>query len=347
MKKICLNIAPLAGNITGIERCLYENVKRIDSLVDGDALEIELLCPEGVALKLPVLRNLKRINLKANGKKIDYFSLRKYLCSDDRIYFSIHGGIPPRHDAVMCINDMRTWKYKEFDSLSFRMKCNINAASCKLMGTKIVTISETARSEISSNLHIPEKKISIISPGWEHIKDFKPEVTVWNRIPTVKPGTYYYSLSSRAPHKNFKWVEEVAKRHPELTFVVGGKQWIGDQTDKGRISNVHYMGYVSDEENVELMMHCKAFLHPSKYEGFGMTPLEALACDATVCVSNASCLPEVFGNTVHYFDPDDYELDLDSLLKQPIGSSEKILQKYTWENSSRKWYELMKEKSQV
>lgn len=53
MKKICINVAPLAGKITGIERCLYENVKRIDVLACGDVPETELLCPAGVNLNLP------------------------------------------------------------------------------------------------------------------------------------------------------------------------------------------------------------------------------------------------------------------------------------------------------
>lgn len=346
MKTICLNCAPLSGNITGIERCLFENIKRIDSLAEEHFFDIELLCPEGVELKLPQLHNLKMIDLKAKGNKIDYLALRRYLKKNNRIYFSIHGGICLTHKSVICINDMRTWKNNGYDSLAFRLKCNVNAISCKLMGAKIITISNTAREEISSNLHVPESKIGLISPGWEHIKDFTPDKQVWNKIPGVKPGTYYYSLSSRAPHKNFKWVEEVAKRHPELTFVIGGKRWTTDQTDQSQMSNVYYLGYVSDEENIELISHCKAFLHPSKYEGFGMTPLEALACGAAVCVSKASCLPEVFGDAVHYFDPDDYEVDLDALLTQPIESSEKILKKYTWENSSRKWYVLMKKYSQ-
>lgn len=343
MQKICLNIAPLAGRITGIERCLYENVKRIDSLVDKDAIEIELLCPEGVNLNLPELHNLKVIRLKAKGKKIDFRALRKYLSDGDKVYFSIHGGLCPARKSVMCMNDMRTWEHKEFDPFAFRMKCNINAISCKVMGAKIITISETARKEIGSDLHVPTEEISIISPGWEHVMEFKPDEEVWRKIPNVKKGMYYYSLSSRAPHKNFKWVEEVAKRHPELIFVIGGKQWNTDQINQSQLSNVYYLGYVTDEENVELMTHCKAFLHPSKYEGFGMTPLEALACGAPICVSHVSCMPEVFGNAAHYFNPDDYEVNLDSLLQQPVESPEKLMKKYSWEKSSLQWYTLMKE----
>lgn len=342
MKKICINVAPLAGKITGIERCLYENVKRIDVLACGDVPETELLCPAGVNLNLPELHKLKIVKLKAKGKKIDCFALRRYLCSDNRVYFSIHGGICPVQGSVMCINDMRTWEHKEFDSFAFRMKCNINAVSCKIMGAKIVTISKTARNEISKNLHVPPDQISIISPGWEHIKEFEPDSGVWRKIPSVKPGTYYYSLSSRAPHKNFKWIEEVARRHPDMLFVVGGKRWSQAQESKERLNNVYYLGYVTDEENVELMKHCKAFLHPSKYEGFGMTPLEALACGAKICVSDASCLPEVFEGVAHYFDPDDYEVNLDTLLQQPVESPEKLLKKYSWENASSQWYGLMK-----
>ena len=343
MRTICLNVTPLSRKITGIERCLYENVKRIDLLADSNDIQIELLCPKGVGLNLPVLHNLKLVRLKAKGDKIDYLDLRNYLRSGNRVYFSMHGGICLTRNSVICINDMRSWIHKEFDPLPFRMKCNINAITSKVMRAKIVTISETAREEISSSLHIQKESIKIIYPGWEHVKDFKPDKSVWKKIPLVEPKKYYYSLSSRAPHKNFIWIEEIARRHPDMTFVIGGKPWLQDKEKTNQLSNLHYIGYVTDEENVELMMNCKAFLHPSKYEGFGITPLEALACGATICVSNTSCLPEIFADCAHYFDPDNYEVDLEELLKQPVSKADRLLEKYSWKKSSSQWYELMRE----
>lgn len=341
-KVVCLNCSPLVGSITGIERCIYENIKRIDKLAEKDGILIELLYPEGTTPNFPKLDYLKTVSLPSNGNKIQILSLIKYIKNRNAVYFSIHGGICLIKGSVICTNDMRTWVHKEFDPFGFRLKCNINALTSKIFAKKIVTISKTARSEISKCLKISEESITIISPGWEHVKDVKPDEKIWKKIQGIEKGNYFYSLSSRAPHKNFVWIHEVAKRNPDQIFIIGGKPWRNDSAD-APIKNLFYLGYISDAENVELMTHCKAFLHPSKYEGFGMTPLEALACGAKICISNASCLPEVFGNCAYYFDPDDYDIDLNRLLDKRVESSEKVLQKYNWEKSSLQWYSLMKE----
>lgn len=88
------------------------------------------------------------------------------------------------------------------------------------------------------------------------------------------------------PSKNFKWIREVARRNPNKTFVVaGGKDLraFGDDSEAKDTHNVFYPGYVSDAENAALMRHCKLFLHPAVFEGFGIPPLEALALGAPDC----------------------------------------------------------------
>ena len=74
-----------------------------------------------------------------------------------------------------------------------------------------------------------------------------------------------------------------------------------------------------------------------------MTPLEAYACGAEICVSNASCLPEVFGDCAHYFDPENYEIDLQELLSQSCKKTADILKKYSWDKSADQWMKLFEE----
>lgn len=345
MKQICINCAPLTGNITGIERCIYENIKRIDKLAERDRADIVLLYPENTIPNFPNLDYLKTVPLQAKGNKIKISAMRKYIRDNNAVYFSIHGGLCFSKESVICTNDIRTWLHKEYDSFFFRLKCNINVLSSKFLASQMVTISETARAEISKNLHIASDKIEIIYPAWEHVLDIIPDNRIWDKIPGIKKKTYYYSLSSRAPHKNFRWIVEMAKRNPNDIFLIGGKKWSNSDYEDDRPQNLLYLGYVTDEENIELMKNCKAFLHPSKYEGFGMTPLEALACGAEVCVSNVSCLPEVFEDCVHYFDPDDYGIDLEILLSKNVTKPDKLLKKYSWNKSAKQWYKLMRLKS--
>lgn len=122
-------------------------------------------------------------------------------------------------------------------------------------------------------------------------------------------------------------------------MVAGGKDLraFGDDNEAKDTHNVFYPGYVSDAENAALMQHCKLFLHPAVFEGFGIPPLEALALGAPIALANATCLPELYGDTARYFDPYDYDVDLDALAAQPVAAPDAVLQKYSWDKTADFW----------
>ena len=68
-------------------------------------------------------------------------------------------------------------------------------------------------------------------------------------------------------------------------------------------------------------------------------PLEALSLGAPVAVANASCLPELYGDTVRYFDPYDYEVDLDALFARPVAPPDTVLKTYSWPATAAFWLE--------
>lgn len=77
--------------------------------------------------------------------------------------------------------------------------------------------------------------------------------------------------------------------------------------DEGIAADVAFLGYVSEEHNRALYSGCAAFVYPSRYEGFGLPPLEAMACGAPVVCSNATSLPEAVGSAAILVDPHDVE----------------------------------------
>ena len=108
------------------------------------------------------------------------------------------------------------------------------------------------------------------------------------------------------------------------------------------LKNVAFLGYLSDAQVKALMTKCKAFIFPSYFEGFGLPPLEALYCGAPVVISNKTCLPEIYGNTAHYIDPDNTDVDLDKLLSEPVETPDKLLEKLTAQNTAKELYNVIK-----
>ncbi len=113
--------------------------------------------------------------------------------------------------------------------------------------------------------------------------------------------------------------------------------------DELKTDNLLFTGYLTDGEVKSLMTHCRAFIHPAIYEGFGIPPLEAMSCGAEVIVSTATCLPEIYGKAAHYIDPYNYEVDLENLLKEPVAPRDAVLERFDWQREAEKLLRLLRE----
>jgi glycosyltransferase involved in cell wall biosynthesis len=102
--------------------------------------------------------------------------------------------------------------------------------------------------------------------------------------------------------------QKLLDKHPDLGLVFVGKKdtltshnekWVQENTYK----NIVFTGFVDDAELSYLYENSLVYVFPSLMEGFGLPGLEAMAHGAPVASSNATCLPEVYGEAAHYFDP--------------------------------------------
>ena len=154
-------------------------------------------------------------------------------------------------------------------------------------------------------------------------------------------GSYFYSVGSLAPHKNYKWIIENARFNPDYQYVItGGKRDVW-KSEEFNLPNIIYTGYLSDEEMKAVMMKSKAFIFPTLYEGFGIPPLEALSAGVRCVVSDIPCLKEVYGDTVQYLDPREPKVDLNNTLNATVRNAAEVLEKYSWKNASKRWVELL------
>ena len=338
--------------LTGIQRVFRELVFRLDKLCEKKSnIIIEYAYPQNaknLLLNIANFKNIKPLPLPNKSNKIlQAITLPRYLKKEHAMCLCIeieNGFFSKRH--ISFIHDLRPVEFKT-DPLIFRLKYKIFLMIEKIFSKRLITVSQYQKYKIIKYLKYNKNKINVIYPGWEHMLDIYPDNGIFAKFPKIEKNSYFFSLGSIAPHKNLKWILELAERNKTNVFVIAGlkdlSQWENaySQINARELDNVIFVGYTTDEENKALMMNCKAFLHPSKYEGFGIPPLEALACGAPIAVSNSSCLPEIYENCAHYFDPDDYEVDLNWLLEQPISAPSTILQKCSWDRAAQELFNIL------
>jgi glycosyltransferase involved in cell wall biosynthesis len=181
--------------------------------------------------------------------------------------------------------------------------------------SKIIAISENTKKDIIDYFGIDEEKIRVIYLGVD--RQFSPqpdmdEVGVLSKYNL--PSGYILSVGTLEPRKNlirlinaYKMVASSGEPVPKLV-IVGGQGWGDEELGKvvresGLIDLVILTGYVPDEDLPALYRNTTVFVYPSLYEGFGLPPLEAMACGTPVITSNVSSLPEVVGDAAILIDP--------------------------------------------
>lgn len=347
MAKIAFNGRFLTKRLTGQERFASELLAELDKICKKG--EFCVVTSEN-ALYTPDYRNIEVIKTGTLKREAwEQFCLRPFLRKNKMKCVNLTTTFALGHCDVVCIHDASIYEigkqfmhsaYGFFGTIWKRLLCNIASKKAE----KVLTVSYYSKEKLNSILGIPKDKITVISNAWQHYNRVEKDDTIFERLPYAKDGEYYFAMSSLSPQKNFIWIMEVAKRNPQCQFVITGKAegFTHLGADDLKTDNLHFTGYLKDGEIKSLMQHCKAFIHPAIYEGFGIPPLEAMSCGAELILSPATCLPEVYEKSAHYIDPYNYDVDLGSLLKEPIEGSQKILDKYNWAVEAKKLYDVLK-----
>jgi glycosyltransferase involved in cell wall biosynthesis len=352
MKRILIDGAFFCLNLTGIERYSFEITRRLDALCAKG--EIAIIIPAN-ADHIPDYKNISVIYHKKKMKSHLYWQMVTLQCFlfFHREFTVLEYGNTclPFFPGIVFLHDIYCELFPDdFRTLRDRVIRLYNRWQYRLItkrALKIVTVSRFVRDQIAGYFHVKPEDIPVVPNGWEHFGDLRPDYSIFDRMPELKDGGFYFLLGSLSRRKNLRWILEYAERHPRSLFAISGKALPSvraDEIDRGAgMENIVFLGYLGDGEVKALMERCRAFVFPSYYEGFGIPPLEALSCKAPVVISSAASLPEIFGNTAHYIDPFDTDVELEDLLKQPVEPPDAVLAKYSYDTSANQVYELIRD----
>jgi len=219
----------------------------------------------------------------------------------------------------------------------------------------IISISKYTTKEILELFpEVDEKKIHLIYEASD--------------VSTVKPKKHYLPFSKyimyvgqQSDYKNIKRLGDahhlLSTKYPTLGLVLVGSKnkaaLANEAYFKSRgYNNVLYTGFVDDAELSWLYSNAQAYVFPSLMEGFGLPGLEAMGYGTPVVSSNATCLPEVYGQAAHYFNPEDTS-DIAEAIDQVLSDDHirtrlakagyKQIKKYSWKKQAQETHKVYKQ----
>jgi len=233
---------------------------------------------------------------------------------------------------------------------------------------KVITISQNAKKELKDFYKLNDNQVVVATPATDpsvFYRRSQKEITQAKQRYGIT-GDYILALSNLEPRKNLAALVDVYCRLPkEITkktalLLVGVSGWKTDELFNDIVSRVDSGAniirpshYVTDEDRPAIISGAKMLVYPSHYEGFGMPPLEALACGVPVVSANNSSLPEVIKGVASMVDSNDrdelYRATLDCLNNLEERTAEtnlsgpKRAEEFSWKQSAQKFLDVYEE----
>ncbi|HOJ93271.1 MAG TPA: glycosyltransferase family 1 protein [Dictyoglomaceae bacterium] len=339
------NLIPFLKN--QIHVTLLGDPKKIEKFLDIDDLRV-------IPMKSPIYSPYEQMEFILKFKDADLF-------------WSPHFNVPifpiKTKKRLVTIHDVFHLAFGDLYNLFERNYAKILIRSAVKLSDMIITVSNFSKSEIIKYTGIEERKIRVIYNGVDTsiFKRYEKEELEKVKEKYNLPAMFILFVGNVKPHKNLRMglraFELVLKNIDNLFFVIVGKKEgfikgdreIFNLLERSKLrERVIFTGFVDKEDLPKIYNLSSLLIFPSLYEGFGLPPLEAMACGCPTVVSHLSSLPEICGDASYYVDPYDLE-SITEGIERVMGDEnlrDTLIQKgflrvkdFSWEKSAKEHIE--------
>lgn len=342
--RIAIDARELAGTPTGVGRYLSEIVSAWASLPEATAHELIFCAPHD---DVPLAGGPLRVSLRTASGHGTLWEQRTLpaLAADADVLFAPGYTAPlrARIPVVVTIHDVSFAAHPEWFSWREGLRRRVLTRAAARRAAAVITVSEFSKDEIVRHLNVDAAKVHVVYSG----------ATAWSGRPggvdaPREPRVLYVGSLFNRRHiaEMIAAFALVAQRHPDARFDIVGDNRTRPYVDVGALiersgaaGRIRARSYVSDDELAALYARAAAFVFLSDYEGFALTPLEALAAGIPVALLDTSVAREIYGDAALYVRRPDPQEIAESLLRLLCDNGERArlttaararLERYSW-----------------
>lgn len=349
-----INARFLTQPLSGTQRYAEQLLNVLDARVAGrgDMPHIIALLPEG-DFRRPSWSNIELRQLGPHsGHLWEQVTLAR-AARDGWLLSLISSGpiLHPRH--IVTFHDAAIFDQAQNFSWKYGIVHRAIRPRLARRARRICTVSEFSRGRLSETLGIARDRFVVIPNGGDHLRRIDSDTGAIARR-ALTPRGYILYVGNEAPHKNVATALDAFNRldRAGLSFVTVG---IGRSSVFGEVAamegrSVRRLHDVDDAELRALYENAAMLVFPSRYEGFGIPPVEAMSLGCPVVASNAASIPEVVRDAALLVDPEDADamaaafariLDMPGQREEMVARGTERAALFTWDEAGRKLEELI------
>ncbi|HLL75934.1 MAG TPA: glycosyltransferase family 1 protein [Pyrinomonadaceae bacterium] len=327
---IGLDAIPLTETKTGVGHYTFELARALAAASPSDEFvllypsryaPVELRAEDGAGL--PANLRATRVAVGPLGRHWWSIGLPRHLGrSRVDLFHGTNYDVPlwGERPAVLTVHDLSAFAWPETMLARRARRLRRRLPLMARCAAHVITPTEVIRGEACERLGLPSSKVTVVPEAPRRI--FRPLSADESRALLARFGVsenFILAVGTIEPRKNlatllrtFELLARVEATPADLSLVLAGRTgWLHEDfltkvSSSALRERIHFTGYVTDEELCALYSSCIAFVYPSLYEGFGLPPLEAMACGAPVVASRIGAHLEVLGEeSASLFPPED------------------------------------------